>query len=150
MIPVEQDVTSIPGGNCFAACVASLLELPLSQVPNFCIAEGDWWEGFQSWLGRRGLFAFEVELSDRPTIARVPAGAWCIVSGKSPRGPHLHSVVARGAWERGYELIHDPHPAQAWIDGEPRCITVIAPLNPAIDRGATSPASAADPQSAQT
>ena len=49
MKPVDQTILTAPGGNCFAACVASILELPLADVPNFC-SEERWWNALQIWL----------------------------------------------------------------------------------------------------
>lgn len=38
-------------GNCFAASLASVLELPLDSVPNFCVAyPSDWFAKTNEWL----------------------------------------------------------------------------------------------------
>jgi hypothetical protein len=45
-------------GNCFSACVASILELPIESVPDFDndIKDDDsWLEKWQIWLRERGL-----------------------------------------------------------------------------------------------
>ncbi len=45
MKPVDQTTFGHPGGNCFSACVASLLEMSVDQVPYFM--------GHDDWFGRR-------------------------------------------------------------------------------------------------
>lgn len=53
MKPVEQTKLTYPDGNCFAACVATLLELPLEAVPDF---KGDgWYDAWLEWLKLRNL-----------------------------------------------------------------------------------------------
>ena len=88
MRPVDQTTFGVPGGNCFSACVASLLSLPIDEVPYFMGAD-DWFAYFEDWLGSRGHYplCFHVAQYTPPGLH--------ILSGRSPRGPH--SVVARGA-----------------------------------------------------
>jgi hypothetical protein len=130
---VNQTKTGV-GGNCFAACIASILDLSLDEVPNFCARDGDWFKEFQRWLVARGLFAFEAELADKPTVSRIPPEALCIVSGKSPRDDILHSIVCRGSWEHGFVGVHDLMPGGGWLEGEPKYITIIAAINPSVSR----------------
>jgi len=116
--PVDQ---SHPKG-CFQAAVASVLELPLSDVPDFC-APGwngrNWWGGFLDWCKDRGLFAIEFRLREsEPCFAELPDGAICILSGPSPRGLN-HSVVAITRSNR-FEIVHDPHPSRCGLAGFPK------------------------------
>lgn len=122
MKPVDQTRFGVPEGNCFAACVASLLELPLEQVPHFPDHGADWYSAFRDWLRARRLYpvCFEVK---RPEDGR-PDGMH-ILSGKSPRGEFLHSVVAKGAY-----IVHDPHPSRAGIRTEEDAILLV-PFDPA-------------------
>jgi hypothetical protein len=52
--PVYQTILSAPGGNCWHACIASILELPIDQIPDYQQAPGesdaDWYERWQRWL----------------------------------------------------------------------------------------------------
>jgi hypothetical protein len=121
MKPIDQ---ASPRG-CFQACVASVLELPLSEVPDFCApgwADGDWWTAFQQWCSRRGLIAVEIYLDGkRITFAPLPDGLIGILSGKSPRGVFQHSVVV--VFENfDFVLAHDPHESRAGIDGQPKSL----------------------------
>jgi hypothetical protein len=120
--PVDQTLFGFPGGNCFAACVATLLELPLDDVPNFCNLPGDWEAAFNVWLRPRGLYALTVGM----TGGWRPAGLH-IMAGASPRGlkpTDLHAVVARAD-----EILHDPHPSRAGLLTRTET-TLLVPLDP--------------------
>lgn len=119
MIPVTQTTFGERKGNCFAACVASVLELPLEEVPNFCCEnwDGEWYQAFKGWLRARGLDAICYAVLDggdeaRAQIFRIACelrGVPWIGSGPNPSGV-LHSTV----W-LGDALVHDPNPSQAGI-----------------------------------
>ena len=116
MIPVDQTRYGDPGGNCFSACVASLLELPIDDVPYFM---HDWPAAFDAWLEARGLC--QVSVPYDPSMG-VPPGFY-ILGGQCPRGSH--AVVARGP-----DIVHDPHPSRVGLTHREDC-TVLAPLDPA-------------------
>lgn len=118
MKPVDQDRFGVPGGNCFSACVATLLELPLSEVPYFM---DDWPRSFDQWLHERGLYAMSFTLPSDPAL--LPRGGY-ILGGQSPRGSH--AVVAMGA-----EIVHDPHPSRAGLD-QREDFTLLLPLDPGV------------------
>lgn len=103
-------------GDCASAVIASLLDLPLSEVPFFVEANHGWWWWLEEWLDKRGL---ELEHVERENL---PAGpVYC--EGKSPRG-FMHAVV----WEGGPngKVVHDPHPSRAGV-AEPLRFKVIKP-----------------------
>ncbi len=130
MIPVDQDLFGPEEGNCVAACVASLLELPLADVPNICAASSgppeQWLERLNAWLRRYGLVAVLLDTADFFDWSWF-GGAWCIVSGKSERGL-LHATV----WRDG-QLVHDPHPSKSGICA-PESIVIFVALDPASER----------------
>ena len=103
MIAVDQTIFGLGKGNCFAACVASIFEVPLDSLPNFCCEEG-WPANFEDWLHERGLARMTVNTAGG---GRVPFHAWGIATGPSPRGDFLHSCVYRGD-----RMVHDPHPSR--------------------------------------
>jgi hypothetical protein len=134
MIPVRQTTFGFPKGNCFAACIASLLELPIEQVP---IESGgdDWLEQTQAFLKTKGLFFLEVRLD---VAVKYPLyelyDVWAIYYGKSPRGDWFHSIIGKLDMEDGFavhKFIHDPHPDNAFIVGDIKGIGFLVPLNPA-------------------
>ena len=105
MKPVDQDKFGKPDGNCFSACVASILELPLSEVPAFGHKNKNWWDDFRRWCHKRELEPLIVTF---PEEAELPE-CYYIGSGQGKRGL-LHSTV----WY-GDRLIHDPHPSRSGL-----------------------------------
>ncbi len=103
MKPVHQTKFGKPDGNCFAACIASILEVSIDDVPHFM--GKDWQERWNAFLANFHLGLFCIALPE----GTAPPG-WSILSGVSPRAKALgeewlHSVVAfNGVVE------HDPHP----------------------------------------
>jgi hypothetical protein len=121
MKPVDQTIFGAPHGNCFAACVASILELPLEDVPNFVLEGEGWWNAAKAWLHERGYALLWVKhdavacgyVDPNPLI---DAGHYIITTGQSPRGEFLHCVI-----EHRGRIVHDPHPSRdgfvgAWVD----------------------------------
>lgn len=102
MIPVEQRWWRGPvfdaagkqtdeGGDCFAACLASIIEVPLNDFPNFLASdyEGHWWHRWQQWLYdeyRAELLYWESDWPDPATEL-----AWWI--GEVMLGETPHSIV---------------------------------------------------------
>lgn len=117
MIPVDQTIFTVPGGNCLSACVASILHLNVQDVPPFCDKE-DWLGAMNEWLHERGLWAMCFFYN--PDV--VPRGYW-ILGGKSPRGDFLHAVVCKDR-----EMVHDPHPSRDGVETRVDC-TLIMPLD---------------------
>lgn len=90
-------------GNCRAACVASILEIPLWMVPAFEDMRGDLQEErWHEWISR--LFGLEF-VRTQAVIGGVPPAEFYIACGPSPRSRTVyHSVVYSGG-----QLVHDPH-----------------------------------------
>lgn len=110
MNPVEQTIFTVEeGGNCMAACLASLFELPLNEVPN---AAKEWakskdpeytragWLLIEEWLDSFGLEHVEFNGTEW-----IPRGYW-IASVPSPRlEGETHAVIFEGR-----TFVWDPHP----------------------------------------
>jgi hypothetical protein len=134
MKPVKQTDTSPTDGNCFAACVASLLEQDLESVPNFC-AEKEWVKLFDEYLAVRGMFHVTVRLkaSDKPVLYPMSADGLVILSGPSPRGEFLHSIIARfDTAENNFVMVHDPHPDGSGLAGPAEDVIFLVALRPAL------------------
>jgi hypothetical protein len=140
MRPAFQTVLG-PKGNCFAACIASLLEVSTGEVPDLVDGlpepgEGDdardWWLALFSrlndWLRPRGLCYFEVTtqtpIAETYLWRTIAPGMLWIAVGEGLEGSP-HAVVMDG-----YELLHDPHP---FGGGLKACfgIGLLVPLDPA-------------------
>ena len=63
MRPVFQTEFEEGRGNALQACVSSLLELSLEDVPNF-IEFADYRQTMNEWLAKRGLAFLRVDLVD--------------------------------------------------------------------------------------
>ena len=106
MIPIDQSVLGARG-NCFSACLASLLEIPIEDVPFFLSEPGDvsrfqWAERLDAWLEPFGLYALHF-FADPARPGAFP-GVLHIMTGMSPRG-RPHAVIGKGRF-----VVHDPHP----------------------------------------
>jgi hypothetical protein len=114
MIPISQTILSSEGvvGNCFQCCVASVLELPLEEVPHFC-KEDSWPLNFHEWLNSRGYFWIEVVGCNSHLF--IEYSGYHIISGPSPRNKGLHGVVGLNG-----EPHFDPHPDKTFLKGEPK------------------------------
>jgi len=104
-------------GNCVAACVATIVGLPLDTVPHFIeygIAFGDsdgvkeevstghsWFAMMLGFFAGQGLWLVELE-----QVTDAEAGEVVLVAGPSPRGV-MHQVLYRDG-----VLWHDPHPSR--------------------------------------
>lgn len=118
MLPVDQTTFGFPDGNCFAACVASILELPIAAVPPAR-------ERIERWLSRMGHYLHDAAVNEQ----HPPPAGFHILNAGSPRGPFRHAVVAYGT-----AIVHDPHPSRAGVvlSRPPGPVaTLIIPFDPA-------------------
>ena len=120
MIPVYQSLPDPVSGDCLSACLASLLELRLEDVPRFFGAHKTdvcWYLRLDEWLAARGLRLFVCliepdELDRKYLVGQTvedenivwPTGL-CIMMGTSPRNTK-HAVIGHAG-----TLIHDPYPS---------------------------------------
>ncbi|HEY4417588.1 MAG TPA: hypothetical protein VGO57_17995 [Verrucomicrobiae bacterium] len=127
MKPIDQTVLGFPHGNCFTACIASLLEVPIETLP-IIPSEEEWYDTTQMALVPHGVFYLEVRLD---VAASYPMYAMrnrlCVITGKSPRGAFWHSVVGRVDHDSEnnkviFETVHDPHPSRLGIEGWPKAV----------------------------
>jgi hypothetical protein len=93
-------------GNCFEACLASIFDLELSEIPLF--KSVGWFPEFYNWL-RVGGYEFQGTLKPEDVLSYDKGiDGYFIVAGESPRGRHIkggHAVVFKDG-----KIVHDPHP----------------------------------------
>lgn len=127
MTPQHQTVFGDGKGNCFATCIACILDLPVERVPNFCgdhpESDGEWLRAANRWLAQFGLRYIEFTFGDWVTDSHGLPGCHVVVSGPGPRGCD-HATV----WLDG-KLAHDPHPSGAGLI-EPKFVGCFVAINP--------------------
>ena len=109
MTPTKQTVLHDPAnglhGNCLSAVLASLLHLPIDEVPLFITPE-TWVKDLNAWLRPFGLAYCMVEDFDCHIDAYGIEGLWHEVSGNTRRSADVtHACVAKDG-----EFVFDPHP----------------------------------------
>lgn len=134
MIPVTQTKVSVKNsagetvvyGNCFAAVVASMLEVPITEVPNvevfFHINDITWCQVMDTWLKSKGwehsgdnrYKCYHPDLLDLSEYApdfvdinyEMLKDNYYFVVGKSPRGINHVCIYQNG------KMVWDPHPSR--------------------------------------
>jgi hypothetical protein len=123
--PVNQTIFGDTLGDCFRACVASIFEFSIEEMPNFWEQTQDaktFWKLNNDWTAKNKdcrCISFLFEPEDRYLVN----GILCVAIAKSPRGEVDHAVV----WQDG--IIHDPHPSGAGLDEEPDTFTLFIPVD---------------------
>lgn len=102
MIPQTQSRTG-SNGRCFNACLASILEIHESEVPDF--DKKTWLEEVARFLEPHGLYYVQVEIDDPILPKMFSVGrVYHTIEGISYRGGP-HAVVGLNG-----ETVWDPHP----------------------------------------
>lgn len=123
MKPVDQTRFGKPHGNCMQACIASILEVPLSEVPDPPVPEVET-EWFEEYCERLAAIRVQlVTITFEGAQWNVPHGLYCILSGPGPRfhtdGTSIeHAVVGVSRREGNvlhFDIVHDPHPSRQGI-----------------------------------
>lgn len=97
MIQIFQTILEPPYGDCFRACLASILERPLAFVPNFHEDNDDVWvevQLYNEWLqpANLELFAIQYDKQDPRLSGRGYSILTCTPPAKEPNGWN-HCVV---------------------------------------------------------
>ena len=124
--PAKLDQTEFgQHGNCQSACLAMLLGLDISDVPNFNATPGDnnaKWNAMREWLAARGWGI--ITIVPWQGLPWPPSRGFFIAGGVAPRGSRHAVIYKDGA------LWHDPHPERAGIASVDD-LDILFPLNPA-------------------
>lgn len=115
MKPVDQTVSSHINGNCLEACVASILEVPLSDVPDVN-GNPDWLDVMATFLAARG-YAF------------LYAPHW---PGMRPRGYHIASDRYHATVALDGRIVHCPHHSRAGVRMEIEYWYLVVPFGSAL------------------
>lgn len=113
MIPVNQKKLHNPdkgiNGDCWRAATASVLELPIEDVPDFEeLSHREAWHEYIKILGKNGygLYSVYVEAEKEHPVMLEGECEYYFMIGPSPRDPNLtHQCIGHKG-----KLVHDPHP----------------------------------------
>jgi hypothetical protein len=109
MKPIMQTKFGKEEGNCFQASVASLFELKLDEVPDFCNIYRDdeehWFREFVLWLGQWRMSAIMID-TDKTDLKTRPNYQDCFLLVGAARVDGVeHSIIYYNG-----DLVHDPNP----------------------------------------
>ena len=127
MKPTYQTIFDDELGDCFRACVASIFEFPIEDMPNFWEQTQDgseFWKLTDDWISKNiGYRAISFEFKKKDI--HLVDGILCVACAVSPRSNDVdHAVV----WQDG--VVHDPHPSNVGLAKKPNTFTLFIPLNP--------------------
>ena len=140
MKPVKQ----IADNDCIRACVASLLEFPIEQVPDFMaehpqnLPEGYenattyplWWISLQKFLKQLNLFYLEIELGENRGWNSLPFNAFCILLGTTDKGVK-HSIIGQVVDDK-FLPVFNPHPTLGRLTAV-EGVAFLVPLDPVLN-----------------
>lgn len=113
-------------GNCFQACVATILQIPLEEAFDCRGPQNDlgWFEDFNEWLGEYGLGCIFIESTEeKPVVSSGFRGIHMVeCRSETLYQGERHVIVAKDG-----HLLHDPNP-HADRQGEIQGIYLFVPL----------------------
>lgn len=113
MKPVDQTILHDPEnnvyGDCQRACIASLLELEISDVPHFFESGNDeeFNRSLNEYLSTKGFIHLELKFVDNEFPVKIPC--YHMIYGQTDRGFH-HAVIGLNG-----EVAYDPNPAKTGL-----------------------------------
>ena len=131
---VYQTVFKTGLGDCFRACVCSLFELHIDEMPNFWEQTQDahkYWELVNEWSVARlqhKLISISVQTGHDYYVKDL----LCIATGYTERSDEQHCVVWRN------RIIHDPFPGGAELPFTPEVYTLLVPCWDVLDDSASA------------
>lgn len=143
MTPVLQEIIDPGKGDCFSACIATLFDLPLAEVPKFRRDNpypSDMMDAARAWVAEKfGLSLITIQNADfnDPDFTgrdmRFVGGrpeTPCIAGGKSPNFEGVsHAVVGTIDGLGNFTMTHDPNPSGKGIIGQPTHIYLFVLLS---------------------
>lgn len=130
----DSDAGSI--GDCWRACIATVLGVPAEDVPHF-EKQAHHHEDQNSvwltarWLEKRGMSLAQVT----DAMLWTSENFLCIASGTSPRDPDVRHCVVHD----GVDVVHDPHPSRDGLvdfqlgNGQDYLMLIVKGARPEVD-----------------
>jgi hypothetical protein len=91
-------------GNCFRACLATLLNINIDFMPPFEEQSDNVWIPAKQWLLMQGLTICNYH-------SEFPPNGYSIAVGQSPRNPNIHHAVVALNGKQYF----DPHPSRVGL-----------------------------------
>lgn len=130
MIKIYQTRYGKKEGNCFQAALASLFELKLEEVPDFCniysTETEEWYKEFLKWLHKKGYSSVPLCYSDIEKCPLRYKNCILLVTGKNQNGVN-HCVVYKNG-----KPIHNPNKNCKGI--KPKTMDIIFPIDVTSER----------------
>lgn len=116
MKPVDQTKFGHGEGNCFAAAIASVLELPIDLVPGVTPDEawGSYMERLRAWLSEHDHNYIEVKHDGFESHDKRHWG-WHLICAKGPRNRDTGQAIYHAVVGFNGDLKHDPHPSRRGV-----------------------------------
>lgn len=112
MIPVYQTITGGKNSDCVRACIASLLELDIDEIPNFIEADIEWEFELRQWLRKNyNCSLVSASFLQHDVFCEMMQNCLCLTIGKTPAGED-HAVITKYG-----TIIHDPNPKEVGLQG---------------------------------
>jgi hypothetical protein len=137
MIFLHQSDVTPETGNCLAACIACLLEIPIEKVPDLSpspdkcpdpkLAGGIQAMRARTWLQEHfGLTLLTVQTGNYIGVGK---NTPCIAGGTSANTEGCkHAVVGIINGKGNFEMLHDPNPNGKGLVGEPDALYFLVPM----------------------
>lgn len=113
-------------GNCFQACVATVLQMPLEEAFDNRRYSEDWLDEFNKWLERYGLWCIYIFGGKDNPMKVTEFRGLCIgeFMSKTLYQGERHVIVLRDH----FEVFHDPNPNAKGKIGDFQGVYVFVPL----------------------
>jgi hypothetical protein len=129
MKKVYQTIFGEPNGNCFQACIASMLECELKDLPNFMEDGPDSFGGnLKEWENAMPFKLFDVRFEDKESRDFSIKDLLLIATIENMYTAKAHAVIMKNG-----EIIHDPMPEDKRANrkvSEPIYYTIFIPKEP--------------------
>lgn len=120
MTPVDQ-TNDVELGNGLQACLATVLDLKMADVPDFMRMHGPrWFIELRVWLAKRGKTAVYVSTLNSLVGHVYPHDLHWIGIGDGPRGVRHAVVCLHNA------IVHDPHPSRKGLSEIEDALVIIS------------------------
>jgi len=112
MKEVDQTILGDKCGNCLSACLASILEMPITDFPDYSEwSDNDWIYKYNNFLGKIGYGLLICGPNNDLFVPDIHGiKTYHIINGISSRSTEQHSVVGYNGF-----MIFDPHPSRAGL-----------------------------------